>query len=161
MDNKEFKSVLWGYSPKEVDTYLETLMQKLIEKEILIDTLQKEIENYCKKESNITKVMLRAQISAEDIVIEGKRKARQIQDELIQQSNNISNSLEETKKEMKLFYEEYQKLLRKYLIPIDEDDMAPIFKNLDKVKATLYMIQEDLKNKTLYTEQKSKKTNME
>jgi len=75
----------------------------------------------------------------------------------MQQSNNISASLEETKKEMKLFYEEYQKLLRKYLTPIHEDDMVPIFNNLDKIKATLYVIQEDLKNKTLYTEKNNKK----
>lgn len=168
MSNKEFKIIFFGYAPKEVDVYIETLNQKtvqlkeiILEKDSIINTLQKEIKNYCEKEENITKVMMRAQSSADDIVKEGKRKAQQIQEELIQQSNNISTSLEETKKQMKLFYEEYQKLLRKYLTPIQEDDMAPIFNNLDKVKATLYVIQEDLKNKTLYKEQNSKKVNIE
>lgn len=158
MKKINFKKTVVGYATQEVDSYIERLEKKLSrteeivleldekikEKNHLIFDLQNEIEFYRSKESSISKIMVRAEQIAEDLIQEGRERARKIQEEFTEYGDTVSSCVEQTEEKVERFYDDYQKLLHKYLTPIEENDVLPLFDKLDHTKNHLIEIKERL-----------------
>ena len=119
----EFTKVRKGYRPEEVEQELSRLKQKIAEQE-------EELAVYNKREEELHRNEIEAQMKADLIIEEAQRKADEIQ-------KNAREELKENRQEalrmrdlMEAFQNEYNQLLRQYLLKIRTDEFSALMDRL-------------------------------
>lgn len=114
---KVFKTVKKGYNPIDVDNYISQLEDQLTE--------------YKNMESAITKAVVEAQITAENIIKKAKQEADIMKDKSVNDLDNIKYGAIEIKKKLEHFQQDYNTLIQDYLTTIRSQELIELFNNLD------------------------------
>ena len=115
-----FSYIKKGYSPEEVDSYIEQL--------------EEIIRAYKHKEKAINNAIVSAQVAADNIIAEAEKKASKILDEAETKLNQMRSLLAIQKNVIDSFYNDYTQLVKKYLFNINEDDMFKIYTRINSLE---------------------------
>lgn len=119
----EFTRVRKGYQPEEVEQELSRLRQKIIEQE-------KELATYNKREEELHRNEIEAQMKADLIIEEAQRKADEIQKNAREELKEIRQEALRMRDLMEAFQNEYNQLLRQYLLKIRTDEFSVLMDRL-------------------------------
>ena len=147
-----FSIVRRGYSPEEVDAYLETVkdyLEKLEEKSSSylneINSLTKSINEYKQKELSINNALVNSQISADSILLNARNAAENIvknakneaeitRDAINRLLSDIVVSLLPHRKKLQNFRRDYEGLVSAYLKEIDEHEFVSVTEMFDRLE---------------------------
>ena len=113
----EFTKVRKGYRPEEVEQELSRLKQKIAEQE-------EELAVYNKREEELHRNEIEAQMKADLIIEEAQRKADEIQKNAREELKEIRQEALRMRDLMEAFQNEYNQLLRQYLLKIRTDEFS-------------------------------------
>ena len=119
----EFTRVRKGYQPEEVEQELSRLRQKIAEQE-------KELAIYSKREEELHRNEIEAQMKADLIIEEAQRKADEIQKKAREELKEIRQEALRMRDLMEAFQNEYNQLLRQYLLKIRTDEFSALMDRL-------------------------------
>ena len=120
----EFTKVRKGYRPEEVEQELSRLKQKIAEQE-------EELAAYNKREEELHRNEIEAQMKADLIIIEeAQRKADEIQKNAREELKEIRQEALRMRDLMEAFQNEYNQLLRQYLLKIRTDEFSALMDRL-------------------------------
>lgn len=117
---EKFNYVKKGYSPIQVNEY--------------IDTLEAVIKGYKEKETSIINALVSAQSVANDIVKNAEAKAKKIETDTLQRQEAILAAIEEQVDSIRLFQEEYNTLVKKYLHPFDGSEISRLTSKINGLR---------------------------
>ena len=115
----EFTKVRKGYRPEEVEQELSRLKQKIAEQE-------EELAVYNKREEELHRNEIEAQMKADLIIEEAQRKADEIQKNAREELKEIRQEALRMRDLMEAFQNEYNQLLRQYLLKIRTDEFSAL-----------------------------------
>lgn len=127
---QNFSLVKKGYSPEEVDSYIKAIEQQCNEYKQKSSSINNAIINAQIAADNIIKS---ANIHAEKILANAENEAYRIKRNTISQINTIKSSILEQKSLVECFYKEYNSLIKKYLRPIEDEDILPLISELNEL----------------------------
>ncbi len=119
----EFTKVRKGYRPEEVEQELSRLKQKIAEQE-------EELAVYNKREEELHRNEIEAQMKADLIIEEAQRKADEIQKNAREELKEIRQEALRMRDLMEAFQNEYNQLLRQYLLKIRTDEFSALMDRL-------------------------------
>ena len=119
----EFTKVRKGYRPEEVEQELSRLKQKIAEQE-------EELAVYNKREEELHRNEIDAQMKADLIIEEAQRKADEIQKNAREELKEIRQEALRMRDLMEAFQNEYNQLLRQYLLKIRTDEFSALMDRL-------------------------------
>lgn len=119
----EFTKVRKGYRPEEVEQELSRLKQKIAEQE-------EELAVYNKREEELHRNEIEAQMKADLIIEEAQRKADEIQKNAREELKEIRQEALRMRDLMEVFQNEYNQLLRQYLLKIRTDEFSALMDRL-------------------------------
>ncbi len=119
----EFTRVKKGYCPEEVEKEIRRLEQKIGEQE-------RELTAYRDRQDQIHKDAVEAKIKADLIVEEAQRKADRLQKEAVEELRSIRSEALGMRDLIEAFQNEYNQLLRQYLIKIRTDEFSALMDRL-------------------------------
>ncbi|HIR36541.1 MAG TPA: hypothetical protein IAC91_10680 [Candidatus Faecimorpha stercoravium] len=119
----EFTKVRKGYRPEEVEQELSRLKQKIAEQE-------EELAVYNKREEELHRNEIEAQMKADLIIEEAQRKADEIQKNAREELKEIRQEALHMRDLMEAFQNEYNQLLRQYLLKIRTDEFSALMDRL-------------------------------
>ncbi len=119
----EFTKVRKGYRPEEVEQELSRLKQKIAEQE-------EELAVYNKREEEVHRNEIEAQMKADLIIEEAQRKADEIQKNAREELKEIRQEALRMRDLMEAFQNEYNQLLRQYLLKIRTDEFSALMDRL-------------------------------
>lgn len=156
IQNKEFKRSFRGYSPKEVDIFLdninndyEKLYRENIELKDKISMLTDQIRQYNNLEETLKSTLVLAQSTADDVTGSARKKAELVIEEAeLHAQGLIRNAMEEVKdinmeydslhREMFLFKTKYKSFMQAQLMSLEEfykdQESEKKDKNLEEIK---------------------------
>ena len=119
----EFTKVRKGYRPEDVEQELSRLKQKIAEQE-------EELAVYNKREEELHRNEIEAQMKADLIIEEAQRKADEIQKNAREELKEIRQEALRMRDLMEAFQNEYNQLLRQYLLKIRTDEFSALMDRL-------------------------------
>lgn len=119
MLRQNFTTVRKGYSPEEVEKY--------------ISELENIIDYYKERESAITKAVINAEVTAENIVDDARVKAQDIEREALNRLNDVKEKTIQTKEKLEVFQKKYNILIQDYLVTLRSEEMVDLFDQLDEI----------------------------
>lgn len=119
----EFTKVRKGYRPEEVEQELSRLKQKIAEQE-------EELAVYNKREEELHRNEIEAQMKADLIIEEAQRKADEIQKNAREELKEIRQEALRMRDLIEAFQNEYNQLLRQYLLKIRTDEFSALMDRL-------------------------------
>ena len=119
----EFTRVRKGYRPEEVEQELFRLRQKITEQE-------EELSIYRGREEERHRREIEAQMKADLIIEEAQRKADEIQKKTKEELKEIRQEALRMRDLMEAFQNEYNQLLRQYLLKIRTDEFSALMDRL-------------------------------
>lgn len=119
----EFTRVRKGYRPEEVEQELSRLGQRIAEQE-------EELAVYKKREEELHRNEIEAQMKADLIIEEAQRKADEIQRKAREELKEICQEALRMRDLMEAFQSEYNQLLRQYLLKIRTDEFSALLDRL-------------------------------
>lgn len=119
----KFTYVKKGYDVAEVDSY--------------IDQLEEVIRNYKEKDSAIKNALVNAQIAADNIVKNAKCEADEIKRKAAMDLDFIYKSASKQKDLLKSFQTDYENMRDKYIKPLDEGDLLPVYQKVNDLEEYL------------------------
>lgn len=119
----EFTRVRKGYRPEEVEQELFRLRQKITEQE-------EELSIYRGREEELYRREIEAQMKADLIIEEAQRKADEIQKKTKEELKEIRQEALRMRDLMEAFQNEYNQLLRQYLLKIRTDEFSALMDRL-------------------------------
>ena len=119
----EFTKVRKGYRPEQVEQELSRLKQKIAEQE-------EELAVYNKREEEVHRNEIEAQMKADLIIEEAQRKADEIQKNAREELKEIRQEALRMRDLMEAFQNEYNQLLRQYLLKIRTDEFSALMDRL-------------------------------
>ena len=119
----EFTKVRKGYRPEEVEQELSRLKQKIAEQE-------EELAVYNKREEELHRNEIEAQMKADLIIEEAQRKADEIQKNAREELKEIRQEALRMRDLMEAFQNEDNQLLRQYLLKIRTDEFSALMDRL-------------------------------
>ena len=122
MENR-FNIVKQGYSPAEVDEYVSKLEQVL--------------QSYRDKDSAIKNAILNAQIAADNIVQNAKLESASLREEASKQLGDLVIRTRRQKDVLMQFQADYNSLIQRYLININENDFRDMLSKIDRIEGSL------------------------
>jgi len=120
---ESFSIVKRGYSPQEVDEYIEELEQV--------------IKSYKDKDNAIKNAIISAQVAADNILKNSHLEIAEYKTRALSQLRHIYDSLELQRTRVQAFQDEYNELLRKYLRPLDDTDLAIVLDRIEELERFL------------------------
>ena len=120
---ESFTIVKRGYSPQEVDEYIETLEQV--------------IKSYKDKDNAIKNAIISAQVAADNILRNTHLEVNQYKSSTLSHLREIYESVETQRSRIQAFQDDYNDMLRKYLRAFEESDMALIYNRIDELEKFL------------------------
>ncbi len=138
IQNKEFKKSLRGYSPNDVDSFLdevnngyENIYRENIELKDKIGMLTDQIRRYNNLEETLKSTLVLAQSTADDVTSSARKKAELIiEDAELRAQKIIRDSIEDVKdikleyesinKEMNIFKTKYKSFIQAQLMSLEE-----------------------------------------
>ena len=117
---ESFSIVKRGYNPQEVDEYIETLEQV--------------IKSYKDKDNAIKNAIISAQVAADNILKNTHLEVGEYKANTIAKLRTIHDSVEQQRRHMQAFQDDYNDLLRKYLTSFDESDLSLIYDHIDDLE---------------------------
>ncbi|MDR2899480.1 MAG: DivIVA domain-containing protein [Clostridiales bacterium] len=112
-----FQTVKNGYNPDEVDRHL--------------NNLESVINSYKEKDAAISNAIVNAQIAADNIIKNAELAAADIRKNAVAQLEKIEDSLENQRKLVDEFKEDYNLILSKYLTKVNNTDIAELKTKID------------------------------
>lgn len=119
----EFTRVRKGYRPEEVEQELFRLRQKITEQE-------EELSIYRGREEELHRREIEAQMKVDLIIEEAQRKADEIQKKTKEELKEIRQEALRMRDLMEAFQNEYNQLLRQYLLKIRTDEFSALMDRL-------------------------------
>lgn len=119
MMRQNFSTVRKGYNPEEVEKY--------------ISELENIIDYYKERESAITKAVINAEVTAENIVDDARVKAQDIEREALNRLNDVKEKTIQTKEKLEVFQKKYNILIQDYLVTLRSEEMVDLFDQLDEI----------------------------
>ena len=129
---KVFSTERRGYSPREVDEYVNMLETQLGQKET-------QLGEYRQKEAAINQSVVEAKLLANKIVENAQAEAQQIHQNALDSMTDIKEQVKAMKEKLQLFQQDYNRILQQYLVSVRCTDMVQIFDNLDCFMTTIGM----------------------
>ena len=126
----KFNYIKNGYSPDEVDNY--------------IDSLENVVKSYKEKDSAIKNAIISAQVAAENIVRNAELEAQGIKQKALNELQVISNSVVQQKEHIRKFQNDYNLMLGKYLKPIEENDLLNVYSSVNEMESYLYSLKKQI-----------------
>ena len=120
---ESFSIIKKGYNPQEVDEYIATLEQV--------------IKSYKDKDNAIKNAIISAQVAADNILKNAHLEIAEYRTRSITQLRQIYDSIEVQRSRIQSFQDEYNEMLRKYLVAFDESDVAEIYSRIDDLEKYL------------------------
>lgn len=145
IQKKEFKKSLFGYSPKDVDSFLDGLLEDYeimykenIELKDKVNMLADQIRQYNTLEETLKNTLIVAQTTAdevtgsarhkaENIIEDAEIKGQRIIDQAKEEVKNIKSEYDNLKKEIFIFKTRYQSFIEAQLLSLDE-----FYENIEK-----------------------------
>jgi len=125
---QRFNTARNGYNIDEVNSYIETIEKALAE--------------YREKDSAITSTMINAQVAADNIVKNAHLEAKGMRQETITHLESISESLDKQKGMIGNFERDYNSLIEKYLLNVNEADFKEALGRVDELEVCLKELKE-------------------
>lgn len=119
----KFTEVKRGYDPVEVDDYIRTL-----------DSV---IKSYKEKDNAIKNAIISAQVAADNMIKNAKLQADEYKVQLVRELEHLRVAVERERSKIQDFQNTYSRLIRKYLVTLDEDDMSEINSCLDGINTMI------------------------
>ncbi len=154
IQSRNFKKMIMGYNPKEVNTFLESInddyekmYKENIELKDKIGILTDQIKQYNNLEETLMSTLVIAQSTADDVTSTARKKADLIiEDAELNAKNRISNALEEVqkidreydifKKELVAFKIRYESFLKAQLLSLDDFNKSFLkFESLKEIES--------------------------
>ena len=136
---KAFNTERRGYSPREVDEYVNMLETQLNQKETLLNQKETQLSEYRQKEAAINQSVVEAKMLANKIVGDAQIQAEQIRQDALDSMSDIKNQVKAMQDKLLLFQQDYTRILQQYLVSVRCTDMVQILDDLDQFMATLGM----------------------
>ena len=121
---ESFSIVKRGYNPQEVDEYIETLEQV--------------IKSYKDKDNAIKNAIISAQVAADNILKNTHLEVSEYKSRTMEHLRSIYDSVEVQRSRMQSFQNDYNDLLRKYLLSFEESDAALVYERIDELERYLH-----------------------
>ena len=126
----KFGYVKQGYSPAEVDSY--------------VDSLENVIKSYKEKDSAIKNAIISAQIAAENIIKNAELEAKDMKMKTLADLQTVSSSIARQKEHIKNFQNDYSALIAKYLRDFEESDLISVYSSVNEMENYLYSLKKQL-----------------
>ena len=136
---ESFSIVKRGYNPQEVDEYIETLEQV--------------IKSYKDKDNAIKNAIISAQVAADNILKNTHLEAAEYKTRTLAQLRHIYDSVETQRSRLQSFQDDYNDMLRKYIQPFEESDVALIYTRIDELEKYLRELNESVEEEDSHEEQ--------
>lgn len=125
---ERFDIVKRGYCPSQVDEY--------------IDTLEAVIRGFKEKETSIINAVINAQSISDAIIRRAEVRAGQVEARSKQRQDALLAALEEQMGSLRLFQEEYNTLVSKYLNPSGCNEISRLMSKMNDLRDTLKGVNE-------------------
>lgn len=122
MDSK-FSHVKKGYSIQEVDSY--------------INTLESELKIFKDSQSAISQAIVHAENKAQQIIEDAHIEAKNIQENSNHQLDQLKKKIKYMRMKLDSFQSNYNQLIHKYIISMNNEDFHNLYSSLDKLSDTL------------------------
>lgn len=129
---KVFKSERRGYSPSEVDEYVESLETKLARQELILN-------DYREKEGAINQSVVEAKLLANKMIEDAKKEADTIHQNALSSLADIKAQTKAMHEKLLAFQKEYNLILQQYLVAVRCSDMVSLFDDLNRFMDQLGM----------------------
>lgn len=143
---KNFKKVWRGYAPEEVEQHVQLLEQ--------------EIQVLRNNETTIAHSIVHAQTTAQNILAEAERKAKEIEENSLQHLEQVQKQIAQTRMKLDAFQAEYNQLIHKYIIAMNKTDFEDLFHSLDEVSSILDGKTKQIEETSKYIERPSSRRDM-
>ena len=111
---KAFNTERRGYSPREVDEYVNMLETQLNQKETLLNQKETQLSEYRQKEAAINQSVVEAKMLANKIVGDAQIQAEQIRQDALDSMSDIKNQVKAMQDKLLLFH-----LIQLMIIPLE------------------------------------------
>lgn len=118
-----FSMVKRGYEPNEVDTFIRELEEAIV--------------FYKMKEQYISQALVESQIASKKIIEEAEIRAFQIEKKSLIQLEHLKQELNDTKKRLQNFKNEYDTFMNNFKSSFDEDELLSFYDSLDDLSNTI------------------------
>lgn len=135
---ESFSIVKRGYNPQEVDEYIETLEQV--------------IKSYKDKDNAIKNAIISAQVAADNIMKNTHLEATEYKTRTLAQLRHVYDSVETQRSRLQAFQDDYNDMLRKYLQPFNESDLALVYDRIEELEKYLRELNESVEEDEHQTE---------
>lgn len=129
---KTFTQCRKGYSPEEVDLYIQELETK-------ISRQAAELNAFKEKEMAINKSVIDAQLLAEEIENQARTKAGELRQESLKDLEDVKEKVLTLHEKLVSFQSEYARILQQYLVSLRSEDMKALFADLETFMKKLDM----------------------
>lgn len=117
--NRDFPIVRKGYDQHQVTRYIEELENSL--------------SYYKERETAINKAVINAEVTAENIIEEANKKARDMELKARHQLTEVKEKTLEVKEKLEIFQKKYNILIQDYLVTLRSDELVDLFNQLDDI----------------------------
>lgn len=124
-----FNLVRKGYDPEEVDAY--------------IYKLQEAIHNYQINEKAINQAIIQAEKAAQNIIAEAEAKAKRLEEDATIQLESLEKRLKQIRMKVDAFQTQYNQLLHRYIINMNNDDFSDLYDSIDVLSQTIQQTSKD------------------
>lgn len=122
MDHK-FTVAKKGYLPAEVDRHIEKL--------------QEELNNFRSDQVAIAKAIIHSENTAQRIIDDANREADQVKLRAESQLLELQKKIKHMRMKLDAFQSNYNQLMHKYIITMNNDDFNDLFTSLDNISDSL------------------------
>jgi len=121
--SQRFELVKRGYDPETVDKY--------------VQSLEVQIAQYRAKDKAINNAIVSAQEHADTIILNSKKQGRLIRENTAKQLQDIFESINEQRRFLADFSNDYEKMVATYLKALDNEDFRSLNAKIDRLEAYL------------------------
>lgn len=136
-----FTIVKKGYAPNEVDEY--------------ISKLEEIIKSYKDKDIAIKNAIISAQVAADNIIKNAELQAASYKLKAIEDLESIQDGILSQKDTLNTFKNDYDELIKKYLLTINQDDINILNQKIDTINKDFKKIHGKLVTQTSKVENKT------
>lgn len=120
---QQFSIIKKGYSPDEVNRYIERLEAEIIE--------------YKTDQLSIAKAIIHSENTATRIINDANKEAEQIRQKAESQLLDLQKKIKHMRMKLDAFQSSYNQLMHKYIISMNNDDFNDLFSSLDTISDSL------------------------
>lgn len=118
-----FTIVKKGYLPAEVDRHIEKL--------------QEELDNFRSDQVAIAKAIIHSENIAQGIIDDANRESDQVKLKAESQLLELQKKIKHMRMKLDAFQSNYNQLMHKYIITMNNDDFSDLFTSLDQISDSL------------------------